>query len=94
MGVLKSEGDQRPTRRDDQLTGVVTRLPSMSIKVYKITLDVNGNYVSGVLETTVVSDAMGVIPDITVAGAPGTLYRCRIDDDGQFRCGFWDIVAT
>lgn len=94
MGVLLSEGDQRPTRRDDQLTGVVTRLPSMPIKVYKITLDASGNYVGGVLEKTVTSDAQGVIPDITVAGAPGTLYRCRIDDDGQFRCGYWDIVAT
>lgn len=94
MATLLSEGPNRPTRRDDQSTGVVTRLPSMSIKVYKITLDGSGNFVSGVLETTITSDSQGVIPDITVAGPAGTLYRCRIDDDGQFRCGYWDIVAT
>jgi hypothetical protein len=93
MATLVSEGPNRPTRRDDQLTGVVTRLPGMAIKVYKITLDASGNFVSATLETTVTSDSQGVIPDITVAGAAGTLYRCRVDDDGQARCGFWDMIA-
>lgn len=94
MGMLVSEGENRPTRRDDQVTGVVTRLPNLSIKVYRITLDASGNYVSGTLEKTVTSDGQGIIPDISVIGAAGTLYRLRIDDDGQFRCGYWDMIAT
>jgi hypothetical protein len=94
MATLVSEGPDRPTRRDDQMTGVVTRLPNLPIKVYRIALDANGDFVSGTLETTISSDAQGVIPDITVSGAAGTLYRCRIDDDGEFRCGYWDILAT
>lgn len=94
MAILASGGPLKPTRRDDQLTGVVTRLPSLPIKVYKITLDVAGAFVSATLETTVTSDAAGNVANITVSGAVGTLYRLVIEDDGQKRCGFWDQLAV
>jgi hypothetical protein len=84
----------KPTRRDDQLTGVVTRLPGVAINVYRIALDGSGNFVSATLETTVTSDAQGNVANITVTGAVGTLYRLVISDDGQKRCGFWDQLAV
>jgi hypothetical protein len=94
MATLLTGGTNKPTRRDDQLTGVVTRLASIPIKVYKITLDGSGNFVSATLETTVTSDAQGNVSNITVTGAAGTLYRLVISDDGQKRCGFWDQLAV
>lgn len=94
MAILLSGGTNKPTRRDDQLTGVVTRLPNISIAVYHIALDASGNFVSATLEKTVTSDAQGNVADIVVSGAVGTLYRLVIADDGQKRCGFWDQLAS
>jgi len=94
MSTLIAGGPNKPTRRDDQLTGVVTRLPTLAIKVYRIALDGSGAFVSATLETTVTSDAQGNVANITVSGAPGTLYRLVIEDDGQKRCGFWDQLAV
>jgi hypothetical protein len=94
MATLLSGGPNKPTRRDDQLTGVVTRLPSLTIKVYRIALDAAGVFVSATLEATVVSDSSGNVANITVTGAVGTLYRLVIEDDGQKRCGFWDQLAV
>lgn len=93
MATLLAGGTNKPTRRDDQLTGVVTRLPSLAIKVYHITLDGSGVFVSATLEKTVTSDANGNVADIPVSGAVGSLYRLVIEDDGQKRCGFWDQLA-
>jgi hypothetical protein len=93
MATLFSEGALKPLRRDDD-QGVVTRLGNTSLKVYRIALDASGNFVSATLETTVTTDAQGVIPDITVTGAVGTIYRIRCEDDGQKRCGFWDQLAS
>jgi hypothetical protein len=98
MGILYSGGPNRPTRREDQLTGTVTRLGNMTIQVWMITVDANGNYVSAALDATTPSwptDAQGNAnpSQITVAGAVGTLYRLVIPDDGQKRAFSWDQLA-
>ena len=93
MPTLFSDGALRPLRRDDD-EGVVTRLGATTLTVYRIALDTSGNFVSATYETSVVTDAQGVIPDISVTGAVGTIYRIRCEDDGQKRCGFWDQLAS
>jgi hypothetical protein len=93
MGTLYSGGTTKPTRRDDQISGVVTRLASLSVQVFAITTDSSGNFVSAALEKTVTSDVNGNLADIPVAGAAGALYRLVIADDGQKRCGYWDQLA-
>jgi hypothetical protein len=95
MGILRSPGPSKPTRRDDQITGAVTRLPGIAIQVWHVTKDpTTGAETAWTLETTVTSDATdGHVNDITVAGAAGEVYRLVMLDDGQKRAKSWDQLA-
>jgi hypothetical protein len=90
-------GSAKPTRREDQITGAVTRLPSITIDVWHITVDSSGNFVSAALDSVtphITSDSNGnVSASYPVGGAVGDLYRLVMLDDGQKRCRSWDQLA-
>jgi hypothetical protein len=69
----------------DMGNGTVQRIPSQTCKVYSV---------PGAADVATVStDASGIFPATSVSGAPGTVYRIRIENY-QGRAGYVEVVSV